>query len=262
MTNPSFQICVDESGDQGFRFDSDGCSHWLVVSGVVSLSHSTPKLTELVKNIKADIGWTRNRALHFKDVKGEDKRRLVIERISERHKLLRAVTVMVNKTCLASPEAFSGENRLLFYATRFLLERASWLCKNSREFAQRQHGDGTAKVIFSNMGEVSRHQICEYFKRLQQQDTAIDWEVICASRFETLSPGMHAGLQIADCVASGFYCAEHHRKKSHTREWAEKLKPIVYRSPRGRYMGYGLKLYPEKEIAQGGCASWATEFYR
>src|SRR5687767_6276454 len=125
----SFCICIDESGDQGFRFGGENrSSEWFVLSAIVGLNDCGSPMGDLVKQIKTEIGWQVKKALHFKDVK-PDRRRSVICRVAAASSLMRAICVMVYKPLLSSPEAFQESNRLNFYYTRYLLERASWLCR-------------------------------------------------------------------------------------------------------------------------------------
>ena len=218
---------------------------------------------DLLKCVKRDVGWPERKALHFKDLK-HDNREVAVRLLTKDKSLFRAISVMVHKPCLSNPEAFQQQNRLYFYFTRYVLERASWLCRDSREGKNPQQGDGTAKVIFSSMNEVSKVRISEYFAHLQSLDTEIDWRVIKGDQFETLTPGRHAGLQIADCIAAGFYCTGHHCERKKTDRWADLLRPVIYRSPRGKYRGYGLKIFPsetEKQIAQGAIAPWANVLF-
>lgn len=260
----SFCVCVDESGDQGFVFDGeDRSSEWFVLSAILGLRDCNTPMSDLVKKIKTAIGWQLKKPLHFKDVSARNRENVICQ-VASATDLMRAIVVMVYKPLLSNPEAFQEANRLYFYFTRFLLERASWLCRDSKEAKDRQHGDGSARVIFSKMGEMSCDQLVQYFTRLQAIETSIDWSIIRPDQFETLAPSRHAGLQIADVVAGAFYCTDHACAKRKTNQWASMLKPILYRSRQGRYRGYGLKIYPAggaKQNAQDDKAPWANTIY-
>src|SRR5688572_22956372 len=51
----SFDICIDESGDQGFAFGRDRCSEWFVISAVVGLHAEVPEITAMVMDAKQAI---------------------------------------------------------------------------------------------------------------------------------------------------------------------------------------------------------------
>ena len=260
MSTPSFVVCIDESGDQGLSFDSSGTSKWFVLSAVVGLESKSEEIHTLVKHIKSRIGWHEPKPLHFTRVKG-DNRRIVVEEMVAGKALFRGITVMVHKPSLTNSESFREENRLYMYYTRYLLERVSWLCRDCKEGRQKQYGDGTAKLIFSSMNELSKARLEGYIQTLKTQTTAIAWSSL-RDEIHSLSPGKHAGLQLADVMAGSFYCADHQCEKHKTDGWAEMLKPVMFRSRRGQYRGYGLKLCPmENETAQSALAPWAARFY-
>lgn len=257
----SFDICIDESGDQGFSFAS-GSSEWFVLSAVVIPVLNVPMMTKTILEVKSAIGWKLGKPLHFRDVK-IDQREAAVSILTSKHQLFRSVVVMVHKPCLEDPERFRSP--LLYqYFTRFLLERAYWLCRDSKEGRLKEMGDGTANVVFSQMNETSRQSMRTYMDHLQSLDTSICWDVIRPTQFETLRPSKHVGLQFADAVAAGFFCGDHHIEKHKTGRWCELWKPILYRGRNGNYRGYGLKLFPaeaEKRIAQGTMSPWAMSHY-
>jgi|SRR5665213_44691 len=258
----SFDICIDESGDQGFTFGDNQSSHWFVVAGVVGLASRTPQMTAAVHKAKIQAGLAVKKALHFKDVMSE-RREPVVECFTADPSLFRAIVIMVHKPSLEDPEIFNERNRLYFYFTRYLLERASWLCRDSREQRLKQHGDGSARVVFSCMDAVSHERIGKYFSDLRAEPTTIEWGVIKPDLFITRKPSEHAGLQIADSVASGFFCGDHPKDHKRSPRWCEMWKPMLY-SYKSRYRGYGMKIFPpaaEKQIAQGTLSAWANLLY-
>ena len=261
---PSFAICIDESGDQGFTFEGENRStDWFVISGIVFLNDRLADVNAAIREAKQSIAWNNRKPLHFKRVNNE-RRVCVLNSILRDQTLFRAISVLIHKPSLIEVESLSSDNRLYFYYTRYLLERASWLCRDSREATEKSHGDGTARVIFSAMNEVSRASVGEYFEQLQGMQTQIDWSVLNPQQFETLRPGQHSGLQIADVVAGSFYCPNHHCAGPRTDEWARMLRPVMYRSRRGKYQGYGIKLCPkqaENQNAQNALAPWAFQHY-
>lgn len=219
-------------------------------------------LDQVVLRIKEATRWKHRKPLHFIDIRGE-KRKCLVDMVASASALFRSVVVMIHKPSLEEPETFRKRHRLYFYAVRLLLERASWICRDSRTARDQSLGDGTATVIFSNRNDLSYVEMKNYFIRLQGMETSIEGSVIRPGQFETLSNGRMAGLQVADTIASAFYCTNHHCARSVSEHWAETLRPTVYRRE-GKYRGYGLKFFPpsaEKQVAQGTLAPWATRIY-
>lgn len=219
-------------------------------------------LDKLVQEIKEEIKWKYRKPLHFIDIRG-DRRKRLIDRIAGATALFRSIVVMVHKPSIEEPEIFRKRHRLYFFAVRMQLERASWLCRDSKAARSSSLGDGTARVMFSNRNDLSYVEMESYFQRLQSMETSIEWSVLRPEQFETLSNGRTSGLQIADTVASAFYCADHHCVNSLSDCWAENLQSTIYRRM-GKCRGYGLKFFPpsaEKRIAQGVLAPWAIRIY-
>jgi len=246
---PTFEICIDEAGDDGFVFHKPGCAEWFAISAVVYPRFHHEQVTALVRNVKQNIGWKLKKPLHFKDIKG-GHRQCLVNSIIEQSRLYRAIAVIVHKPSLSDPEGMQQKHRLYFYFTRYLLERASWLCRDAKSASDRRFGDGSARITFSNRTDMSYNEMREYFQRLQQLDTSIDWNVIRPGQFQTLTNGKHVGLQIADAVASGFYCSHHTCLKNKTDEWAIAFRRIMYTGKNSKYLGYGLKMFPECETTR------------
>ena len=144
---PSFIAYVDESGDEGFVFNADGSgsSRWFVLSAAVIRRVNDLQLVACMKEVRTVLKKEPKTPLHFVDLKHE-QRVPYIRRVGDLP--IRTVSVLVHKPLIAEPEKFQNTKYLLYrYATRLLLERVSWLC---REQHREGEGDGSCEVIFSN----------------------------------------------------------------------------------------------------------------
>jgi len=136
---PSFITYIDESGDEGFVFHADGSgsSRWFVLSAVVIRQSNDLQMVSCLKEVREVLQKTAKTPLHFVDLKHE-QRVPYIRRVGELP--MRAVSVLVYKPLIAEPEKFQNTKYLLYrYATRLLLERISWLCRDQRRAGE---GDG------------------------------------------------------------------------------------------------------------------------
>lgn len=247
MASESFVAYIDESGDEGFVFpeSAKGSSHWFVISAVVTRKHHDLETVKLVDKVRALLGRRPREPLHFSRMKHE-QRLPYLQYIARAR--LKAVTVLVHKPSLREKESFREKNRLYFYATRFLLERVSWLCRDHVD--ESYPGDGSALVIFSNRSATSYSQLNDYVQRLKANpmglDIEIDWRVIRPEQIESMTHGQCMGLQIADAVASAFFVGVEQNTFGFTEpRYGQMLKPIMYERL-GRHMGYGLKLWPRE----------------
>ena len=245
---PSFLAYIDESGDEGFVFNEDGSgsSRWFVLSAAVIRQVNDLQMVTCLKEVRAVLRKEPKTPLHFVDLKHE-QRVPYIRRVGELP--MRTVTVLVYKPLIAEPEKFQNTKYLLYrYATRLLLERISWLCRDRRRAGE---GDGFTEVVFSNRSNMSYEDIRVYLRLLLKQAEAnpeqvqIDGTVIDPERIHSVEHSKLAGLQVADAVASGFHFAVKVNRYGETEtSYLTHLTKTIYRH-KGETMGYGLKVWPE-----------------
>ena len=262
---PTYEVCIDEAGDDGMNCLS---GDWMLLSGIISLRIHYGKDIELVRSVKEELRLKPRKPLHFRDLK-ENGKRLIISKIAAESLRIRVTSVLAHKPSFDPEiEPFAEKSKLYFYLVRFLLERVSWACRDSRSIKQKHIGDGTARITFSLRDDLSYDDLQSYFERLQQMDTSIDWNIIKPHQFRVMRNGRHPGLQLADAVASALYCCDHHYKQNLTHEWAKMLKPAIYsRNPPygpANFRSYGVKIFPpaaETKAAQRKIAPWATDIF-
>jgi len=204
----SFVVYIDESGDEGFVFkeDGSGSSRWFVLSAAVIRQKNDLQMVSCLKEVREVLGKAPKTPLHFVDLKHE-QRVPYIRRVGALP--IRTINVLVYKPQIHEPEKFQNTKYLLYrYATRILLERVSWLCRDNRRAGE---GDGFAKIIFSNRSNMSYEDIREYLRLLirqheiEPQKVQIDPTVIVPDRICSVEHSKLAGLQVADAVASGIH---------------------------------------------------------
>jgi hypothetical protein len=101
------------------------------------------------------------------------------------------------------------------------------------------------------------------FRPLETKETSIAWDYLDTEKLLVLTNGKHSGLQVADSIASAFFCADHDRRDLCCCDWAQSLKPVMY-SRNGQHRNYAVKVFPKKaenQIAQGAVAPWANQVY-
>jgi hypothetical protein len=247
-TPSSFVVYIDESGDEGFIFkeDGSGSSRWLVLSAAVIRKVNDLQMVSCLKEVRGVLGKPPKTPLHFADLKHE-QRVPYIRRVGGLP--IRTVSVAIYKPLMREPEKFQNTKYLLYrYATRMLLERVSWLCRDTRREGE---GDGFAEIIFSNRSNMSYEEIREYLRLLQRQHDSnpqqvqIDPTVIDLERIRSVEHSKLAGLQVADAVASGVHFAVKVNRYGETEPaYLPHLKKTLYRH-KGELMGYGIKIWPE-----------------
>lgn len=244
----SFIAYVDESGDEGFVFSADGggSTRWFVLSAAVIRQSKDLEMVSCLKAVREVLRKPPKTPLHFVDLKHE-QRVPYIRRVGALP--IRTVCVLVYKPLITEPEKFQNTKYLLYrYATRLLVERVSWLCRDQRKDGD---GDGFTDFIFSNRSNMSYEDIRAYLRLLLKQSEAnpqqiqIDRTVIDPERIRSVEHSKLAGLQVADAVASGFHFAVKMNRYGETETgYLPHLKTTLYRH-KGAAIGYGLKFWPE-----------------
>ena len=84
-----------------------------------------------------------------------------------------------------------------------------------------------------------------YLERLQQQDTNIHWACIDVDGIEARDHSKHAGLQLADSVASAFAAGvEFDAYGNSEYRYAEAFRRATYNRKKN-YLSYGVKIVPD-----------------
>ncbi|WP_437828809.1 DUF3800 domain-containing protein [Sorangium sp. So ce1153] len=247
----SFKVYIDESGDEGFRFDR-GSSEWFVLSAVITRAEYDIPTVQLLDEVRTIIGRKPKQQLHFRDLKHHHRIPYVSKIASGR---LRTVNILVHKPSLSS--ATFAEGRLYFYTARYIVERISWFCRDMR--LPGDSGDGIADITFSNKSGMSYDDFRSYMRNLRDANksgyssNSVHWAAIDPDRIEAQPHAKRMGLQIADAVASSFYAALEPKYGFIEDRYAKILQPVVYayKYPDGRekQYNYGFKLWPREAEA-------------
>ena len=240
----SFVAYVDESGDEGFTFrpDGSGSSRWLVLSALVIRKENDRLIVQTARHARELLRKTPKHALHFRQLKHEQ--RVVLARLVGQLSS-RTVSVLIHKPSITEPENFQQEAYSLYrYASRLLLERVSWLCRDHRK---KGFGDGRVELIYSNRSAMSYDGLRNYLHQLridsERRDIRIDWDVIDPARVRAVNHDQLAGLQLADAVATSIYYAVTPNFYGDVEDrYLRLISPGIYRHEK-RADGFGLKFW-------------------
>lgn len=200
-------------------------------------------MVKLLSGVRKLLGRAPNQPLHFSSMKHE-QRIPYVRKIAASP--VRTVSVLVHKPSIAEPEKFQTEKFLLYrYATRYLLERVSWLCRDHHTPGE---GNGNADVIFSNRSIMSYEGIKEYLRLLKSKSDPLDVRIECTvidpEHVRAVNHDQLAGLQVADAVASSHYFAVNLNRFGEVEDkYADLLRPVCF-SHKDTVLGYGLKFWP------------------
>jgi hypothetical protein len=244
-------VYVDESGDEGFV---RGASEWFVISGVIIRRAIDLETVKVVDTVRTALNKPAGKPLHFRHLNHMQRVAYVAALAGQR---MRTVSVMVHKPSITNVATMKKKNVLYFYASRYLLERVSWYCRDILQ--PNEAGDGSAEIIFSNKGGMSYEDFRTYVDRLRNRsDVRIDWNVIKRDQISSKGHAERRGLQIADAVASGYWNAVNRNALGLTEDrYARTLEPIAYAYKGRRIRSYGVKFVPDVTAMLKTQPAWA-----
>lgn len=265
-----FVSYIDESGDEGFVFPDDapekGSSKWFILSAIITSAPRDKELPKFGRSIREVLAMQPKALIHFADLR-HDKRIYVVDQIAS--SWLTVSSVIINKQRIERPEVFTAERfRLYKYASRLLLERISWYCRDSVQ----DQTDCECRVIFEHRKHLSYDDVRSYLALLKTQagedawlqvllnDVRIHWPAIVPEKVEAAQKSQYVGLQLADCVASGIRSALEYRHGLTEHRYGKMLKPRTYK--RGaNFSSYGLKFFPGGLQATDPRGHWIRKHY-
>jgi len=247
--NSSYVVYIDESGDEGFCFAGpNNSSEWFIISAAVLRRSAEPELVQMWRQVRQDLGKPHGYTLHFRSLKHE-QRVAVASRVAQGR--LRAISIVCHKPSLIETEYLRTKSALYFYLSRYLFERISWLCRDTRV---PNDGDGSARIVFSNRSGMSYESIQEYLQKLQlrsqtRADIEIDWTVIKPDKLTAVPHRLRDGLQVADAISSSLWQAFEVNRYGFTEDrYARELMRITYRGKNKKTIGYGIKVWPSEKL--------------
>jgi Protein of unknown function (DUF3800) len=252
---------LDEAGDDGIkkiRTETEtGGSEWLVISAVVIHAENEQLVIPWLKDtIARQKRGHQIQHLHFYKLDHEGKV-AACKSLVEREVYLFS-TISYKKTMEnhknPAPEKVNINKTARFYAwmSRLLLEEVT------RFIGQRTFIDydmiTRMRVEFSDRGGLEIKQFRNYFDYLRNQSITgslyirghdLDWSVMDTKEIHSFANKDRAGLQLADTVASAFYCGlEKLTDEPPNSEYAKLLEPRMARDDTRKIFNCGVKVMP------------------
>lgn len=238
------QVChcyVDESGDEGFKFDH-GSSPWFFLAAVIVRDEEEPlvrrALDEIEERLWRSKGQMPPKVLHWKTLRYEQK---VVVCQQLRDKPFCLIAAGMNKRRIWSNTAITDSGYLYRYAARLLLERVTWYVEAAM---------GWATLTFSNRARFRKQLLCSYLAQVLADPRTRMKPVFKPDEIEVAFPADVKMLQITDACTSAIAAAFNPDYYGNTHLcYCEAIKRRLYRHE-GRLLSYGLKLFPDSQLMQ------------
>jgi hypothetical protein len=236
----SLLAVVDESGQ---RAKTQKSSNHFVMSAVVYRDINHARTSELLRQLRNDLGRQPGQRLHWESIKTHDQRLHASQTLGAAT-YLKIVSVVVAKRLL--PAAMPHEHASYLYTLRMLLERLSWIAQD----------EGTRLTCtLSHVRRFPLPKLRQYEEKLRNlgNETTIRWEHLDPRGAQFNSDREVEQLQLADISASATAEAfEPNRFGAVETRYVRELAPRLYRSrtPGRSLTSYGLKMHPWNRAAQ------------
>lgn len=244
-----FTAYIDEAGDEGFgklaAGQVGGQSRWLVLGACLVSRENDLQLPRWRDEILARFPKRKQRDLHFRDLRHEQKV-VVCQEIAKLP--IGACLALSHKVTIPGGSfetTFKRKGYLYNYLVRWLLERATDSCRKAAR------GDSAClKLVFSRRGGTNYQTMMEYLRLMRDgreqlpPARSIDWNVLDIDKIVVENHGKWAGLQIADCVTSAFFSGVEPNAYGNSEPvYAQLLKSRLLKA-NGSYLNSGVTAVP------------------
>lgn len=244
-----FHCYIDEAGDEGI---GTGGTRWFVLGALVVPSEDDLALSEVVPTIKKRLGKDpAGYDLHWRYVDDHRTKKFISQSIGSKPVTFSCIVVDKEDKRIRQSRGLKQKYALYFYSTRYLIERLSWLARDSGRVAH---------LTFEYRSNLDYDELREYWRYLRILVTEIHWPAVDWRNFKIHPRGLSRWLQASDaCCGAVFAALEPDRFGNIEDSYVLALKNIFYR--RGsNVFSYGLKFMPT--AARRGAAetySWLEE---
>jgi hypothetical protein len=248
---PGFTAFVDESGCDGFEFDR-GSTDFLVIGAIICRTENIGQYADALTRARTECrkppDWQFK---SFKRMGSSDGQRWRV--VSEFAKTqAQVVSTAIYKPGLDAQGWRDNAGDLYFQASKFLIERISWACRDTH--LKLASPDPFVRIVFSERGGLRYDRFRAYMERLRGDPAKYSTN----AAWEHLDPNLivsephddaNASHLAADYLASSIGTALERRDQGvfddrFARLWADRF----YHS-NGRRMGNGFKVWPDAGLA-------------
>jgi hypothetical protein len=247
MTHKAFNAYIDESGDEGFtrlgwraRGVESASTEWLILGAVIVPAEADAERTAIVEELRKAVNRTESRKpLHWRDLRNDHSRkRRAMDLLAEQRFRYSAVALFKPPLEARASALRSKKGYLYNYASRFLIERLSWMAQD--------HGR-RVNLYFESRATTSYGDLQSYIRGLEANSrSSIPAETIGEVR--PVSPTWK-GAQLADFYVSATAEALEPDLDGYTEpDYFLRVREQIYRHPRRSVLSYGFKVFPDEGV--------------
>jgi uncharacterized protein DUF3800 len=242
---------IDESGQRAKTAKS---SDHFVMAAVLIAPNALPQAATLLADMRVALGRHPGDELHWKNLRSHSLRVRASQMLGAAP-FLRITSVVVCKRDFAPGRgAIPDDDFAYMFTFRFLLERLSWLARDT---------NSCAHYTLAQIGKFKLSQLRRYEAVLRTTPgCTVDWLSVDPKGGRIDQPSRVEYLQLADLAASGIAQAFEPDQFGNTEQrYAEEMRPVIYRrgASANRFTSYGVKMHPwnaASKAAHAWLQSW------
>ncbi|WP_185906870.1 DUF3800 domain-containing protein [Streptomyces sp. WAC06273] len=232
---PKLHAFIDEAGQ---RSRSERSSDHFVMSAVVVADGELPKAAAFLASLRSDLRRRPGDTLHWQNFKSHTDR-LHAARSLGAQSWATISSVVVCKRHLPTGATRLDDDQAYLYTFRFLLERLSWLARDSQ---------ATLEYTLAHVVRFKIAKLRQYESILQAQNAMecrVAWQSLDPHGGRLAQPSGVEMLQCADLAASATYAGFNADRFGNTEpRYLQELSPRLYRRGSAPLTSYGLKMHP------------------
>jgi len=243
MNEPLYIAFIDESGCDGDKFGK-GSSEFLILSAVVGIGVMEPDIHMRCDTLRHMAGKSDDWQIPKFEKANGSIRWAACKLFADLN--FYASHVIIHKPSIQDANLRTDRNRLYRYASKFLVERISWIC----DAMHTPGAPGTlCEIVFSQDLSRCYQSFKDYISLLSRNrervKTSINWQHIDPALIRDAPFRHEIGLLLADYHASALGLAVERKKfGQYDERYAKVLGEPILKSRRRGVFGFGYKFWP------------------
>ncbi|MFC7867380.1 DUF3800 domain-containing protein [Streptomyces murinus] len=222
---------IDEAG---VRSRSRSSSDHFVMTAIVLADQDLPAAAQFLAQLRSDLGRGPKDTLHWVALKKHEQRIHAAKFLGGQE----WATISNVVACKRHLSTQITDSQFYLYTFRYLLERLSWLARDS-------HATLTYTLAHITRPQMTIGELRQYEASLQAMPTSIEWGALDPKGGRIDQPDRTDILQCADLAASATFRAFEPDNYGNTEgRYLHELSPRLYRRHGGAITSYGMKLHP------------------
>lgn len=241
---PALHAFIDEAG---VRSHSKASSDHFIMSAIIVADADLPAAASFLARLRRDLNRRPGDTLHWQNFRAHSDRLHAARSLGRQSWVTISSVVVCKRHLIATTQL--NEDQAYLYTLRYLLERLSWLARDSV---------ATLSYTLAHILRMETSKLRQYESILRTQGTQIAWQALNPNGGRIDQPSRVELLQCADIAASATFAAFNPDRFGNTEpRYLQELSPRLYRRGTSAITSYGMKMHPWNDSTKAAYP-WVT----